>query len=414
MDQISSAIDKCFSSLITDTDVKNVNDRKEEFDKFKNTGIPSNKYENWKYSLLIKDINNFSDLTISKKKQNVNLKKNLFDFNHDKIFLVDGILYDADINEKGLKISQYNNFKKIGNNNPLVYLNNAFACNGFELEVKENSKVKKPLVIYNYFTNQLPSTFINIQHKLVLNSNSELIVFINNIFQSNSKFFCNNVTNVELKDGAILKNYSTHENNKSSSLFNFYNVDLGYSSNFEYFNYINNTSSCRDEININLNGENAFASLANLQNLKQKYNHESKWVINHNKENTKSSQFLKTALHDSSHSVFQGKIYVNSIAQKTDGYQLSRALLLSDLAKFTAKPELEIYADDVKCSHGSSSGSIDEDSLFYLRSRGIDEKDAKKMMIEGFLAEAVQKITDKNFQQLFLNKLALSNEYKRY
>ena len=411
MDQISSAIDKCFSSLITDTDVKNVNDRKEEFNKFKNTGIPSNKYENWKYSSLIKDINNFSDLTISKKKQNVNLKKNLFDFNHDKIFLVDGILYDADINDKGLKISQYNNFKKIGNNNPLVCLNNAFACNGFELEVKENSKVKKPLVIYNYFTNQLPSTFINFQHKLVLNSNSELVVFINNIFQTNSKFFCNNVTNVELKDGAILKNYSTHENNKSSSLFNFYNVDLGYSSNFEYFNYINNTSSCRDEININLNGENAFASLANLQNLDQKYNHESKWVINHNKENTKSSQFLKTALHDSSHSVFQGKIYVNSIAQKTDGYQLSRALLLSDLAKFTAKPELEIYADDVKCSHGSSSGSIDEDSLFYLRSRGIDEKDAKKMMIEGFLAEAVQKITDKNFQQLFLNKLALSNEY---
>ena len=411
MDQISSAIDKCFSSLITDTDVKNVNDRKEEFNKFKNTGIPSNKYENWKYSSLIKDINNFSDLTISKKKQNVNLKKNLFDFNHDKIFLVDGILYDADINEKGLKISQYNNFKKIGNNNPLVYLNNAFACNGFELEVKENFKVKKPLVIYNYFTNQLPSTFINFQHKLVLNSNSELVVFINNIFQTNSKFFCNNVTNIELKDGAILKNYSTHENNKSSSLFNFYNVDLEYSSNFEYFNYINNTSSCRDEININLNGENAFASLANLQNLDQKYNHESKWVINHNKENTKSSQFLKTALHDSSHSVFQGKIYVNSIAQKTDGYQLSRALLLSDLAKFTAKPELEIYADDVKCSHGSSSGSIDEDSLFYLRSRGIDEKDAKKMMIEGFLAEAVQKITDKNFQQLFLNKLALSNEY---
>ena len=411
MDQISSAIDKCFSSLITDTDVKNVNDRKEEFNKFKNTGIPSNKYENWKYSSLIKDINNFSDLTISKKKQNINFKKNLFDFNHDKIFLVDGILYDADINEKGLKISQYNNFKKIGNNNPLVCLNNAFACNGFELEVKENSKVKKPLVIYNYFTNQLPSTFINFQHKLVLNSNSELVVFINNIFQTNSKFFCNNVTNVELKDGAILKNYSTHENNKSSSLFNFYNVDLGYSSNFEYFNYINNTSSCRDEININLNGENAFASLANLQNLDQKYNHESKWVINHNKENTKSSQFLKTALHDSSHSVFQGKIYVNSIAQKTDGYQLSRALLLSDLAKFTAKPELEIYADDVKCSHGSSSGSIDEDSLFYLRSRGIDEKDAKKMMIEGFLAEAVQKITDKNFQQLFLNKLALTNEY---
>ncbi len=131
--------------------------------------------------------------------------------------------------------------------------------------------------------------------------------------------------------------------------------------------------------------------------------------MNHNEENTKSSQFVKTALYDQSISSFQGKIFVDSKAQKTDGYQLSRALLLSDNAKFFSKPELEIYADDVKCSHGSSSGNIDNESIFYLRSRGIDEKDAKDMMIKGFLAEVIDKITDNNFQKKFYQQLGHYN-----
>ncbi len=110
-------------------------------------------------------------------------------------------------------------------------------------------------------------------------------------------------------------------------------------------------------------------------------------------------------MYDNSNAVFQGKIYVDSKAQKTDGYQLSRALLLSDTVKFFSKPELEIYADDVKCSHGSSSGSIDDNSIFYLRSRGISEQAAKLMMIKGFLAEVVEKISDKYFRNYFYNKL---------
>ena len=139
-------------------------------------------------------------------------------------------------------------------------------------------------------------------------------------------------------------------------------------------------------------------------------NHEIKLQINHNEEHTRSSQFVKSVLHDSATAAFQGKIFVDSKAQKTDGYQLSRALLLSDTAKFFSKPELEIYADDVKCSHGSSSGSIDKESVFYLRSRGINEQDAKQMMIKGFLAEVIEKITDEKFKQIFSKKLGHNSD----
>ncbi|MDC3334288.1 SufD family Fe-S cluster assembly protein, partial [Candidatus Pelagibacter sp.] len=129
----------------------------------------------------------------------------------------------------------------------------------------------------------------------------------------------------------------------------------------------------------------------------------------HNEENCKSYQLIKSVLNDSSKGIYQGKIYVNSKAQKTDGYQLSRALLLSDEVEFNAKPELEIYADDVKCSHGSTSGNIDENSIFYLMSRGLSYDQSKKLLTNGFLNEVIEKITNENIKSL-VKKLTGINE----
>ena len=100
--------------------------------------------------------------------------------------------------------------------------------------------------------------------------------------------------------------------------------------------------------------------------------------------------------------MYQGKIFVDPSAQKTDGYQLSKAILLSEKSEFNAKPELEIYADDVKCSHGSTSGSLDEDAIFYLMSRGISKNAAYKLLINGFLLDVVEKITDTEIKYLIL------------
>ena len=117
-------------------------------------------------------------------------------------------------------------------------------------------------------------------------------------------------------------------------------------------------------------------------------------------ENCKSYQLIKSVLNYNSMGIFQGKIYVDSKAQKTDGYQLSRALLLSDKVEFNAKPELEIYADDVKCSHGSTSGNIDENSIFYLMSRGLSYEQSKKLLTNGFLNEVIEKITNEDVKSL--------------
>ena len=122
-------------------------------------------------------------------------------------------------------------------------------------------------------------------------------------------------------------------------------------------------------------------------------------------ENCESRQVFKKVLKGGAVGVFQGKILVTPEAQKTDGYQISKSLLLDDKSQFLAKPELEIYADDVICSHGSTSGAIEEDSLFYLKSRGIPDAKAKDLLVLAFLAEAIDELEDKNISNTILDYL---------
>ena len=132
---------------------------------------------------------------------------------------------------------------------------------------------------------------------------------------------------------------------------------------------------------------------------------EIKTRINHNTPHCHSYQKVKNVLNDESKGVYQGKIFVKNIAQKTDAYQLSKALILNDAAEFDAKPELEIYADDVKCSHGSTSGSIDLNLIHYLKSRGIPEKEAYQMLINGFLSEVLEKLSEGKIKNFLKAKL---------
>jgi Fe-S cluster assembly protein SufD len=138
-----------------------------------------------------------------------------------------------------------------------------------------------------------------------------------------------------------------------------------------------------------------------------KQQHEIRTTVNHLTENTKSYQLIKSVLGKDSKAVYQGKIFVNSIAQKTDGYQLSKAILLDESSEFNAKPELEIYADDVKCSHGSASGSLDENSIFYLMSRGLNYQQSKELLINGFVLDVIEKITDNEIKNLIKSMIGL-------
>ena len=163
----------------------------------------------------------------------------------------------------------------------------------------------------------------------------------------------------------------------------------------------------KNEINCNLNGEYSSAFINGIFSLKENQQHEIRTTINHLVENTKSYQLIKSVLGKNTKSAYQGRIFVNSKAQKTDGYQLSKAILLDETSEFNAKPELEIYADDVKCSHGSASGSLNENSIFYLMSRGLNYQQSKELLINGFLMDVVEKITDVEIKNLITNIIGL-------
>ena len=141
--------------------------------------------------------------------------------------------------------------------------------------------------------------------------------------------------------------------------------------------------------------------------LRNNKHHEIRSIINHLTENTKSYQLIKSVLGKLSKAAYQGKIFVDATAQKTDGYQLSKAILLNKDSEFNAKPELEIYADDVKCSHGSASGSLNEDSIFYLMSRGLNYQQSRELLINGFLLDVVEKITDPEIKNLIKNLIGI-------
>ena len=204
-----------------------------------------------------------------------------------------------------------------------------------------------------------------------------------------------------------MKNYKIDKTQNDNIRYSFNNINQYESSISETFILSAGSNFLKNEINCNLNGKYSSAFVNGIFSLMNNQQHEIRTTINHLTENTKSYQLIKSILGKESKAVYQGKIFVDSIAQKTDGYQLSKAILLDETSEFNAKPELEIYADDVKCSHGSASGSLDENSIFYLMSRGLDYQQSKELLINGFVLDVVEKITDNEIKNLVKSIIGL-------
>jgi Fe-S cluster assembly protein SufD len=171
---------------------------------------------------------------------------------------------------------------------------------------------------------------------------------------------------------------------------------LGTESTYKSFTLTVNGVLTRNENIVELTGDDAVAHVAGACVGDGDFHHDDTVFITHDAVNCESRQVFKKVLRNGATGVFQGKILVKAGAQKTDGYQISQSLLLDEDSQFLAKPELEIYADDVACSHGSTSGAIDEEALFYLRSRGVPEGQATDLLTLAFLAEAVEEVEDKD------------------
>ena len=381
---------------------------------FANQGFPNKKDENWKFSdlnqIIKKEIGELKFYYESSEKNDVSKDLFLNQIEHNKLFFVNGHLEKIDFSyEDKTKIEFLDNQNDIDEEpveNSLINLNNALVNKSFKLLIKKNYQIQNPLVIYHTTNNKLNSQNINFKINFVIEENSCLKV-IDLIGDKGNKNFVNVVYNFSLKKNSILKNYKIDQSENDNIRYMYNNIKQSTNSISETFYLSKGSTFSKNEISCDLNGEHSSAFVNGIFSLDKNRHHEIKANINHLVENTKSYQLVKSVLKDTSRSVYQGKIYVDSKAQKTDGYQLSKAILVDETTEFNAKPELEIYADDVKCSHGSASGSLDENSIFYLMSRGLNYQQSKELLINGFLLDVIEKITDSEIKNLIKNMIGL-------
>jgi Fe-S cluster assembly protein SufD len=381
-----------------------INYKKINLENFFKKGFPNKRQEDWKFSDLnqiiesnIKNLNYISEID---NKDNIE-QKLIKDFDHNKIFIVNGKIIKTDLgfdDENKITISEDQSIEEDDQRNSLLNLNNAFVVKNYKIDVLDGYLAKKPLIIYHNAAKNIESSLVSLRLDINLGKNSALKVI--NIFNEGTN---NNLINIRQKinisENSILEKFTLDHNENNNIRYAHTDIILEKNSHLELFILSKGSKFFKNDIICSLNDNHGSISLNGIINLNDNKHHEIKTVINHNEENCKSYQLIKTVLNDESKSVYQGKIY-NSKAQKTDGYQLSRALLLNQETEFNAKPELEIYADDVKCSHGSTSGNLDENSIFYLMSRGLSLSQSKELLINGFLQEVAEKISDEKIKQL--------------
>ncbi len=393
---------------------KDIEIKKFYLDNFINKGFPNRREEDWKFSDLnqiikknIGELSFYSDYASTNK---VDTSAFVDGLEHNKIVFINGriekIDFDYEKKDQIEIIDQSETINKFNNNSSLSDLNSAFTNKSFKIVVKKGYQLTKPLIIYHTTNSKIWSKNINLRLNFELYENSSLRLI--DLFRDTSeKNFLNIFYNFDLKENSILKNYKVDKFENKNIKYSFNNIDQDRNSISETFILSSGSNFCKNEINCNLNGEYSSAFVNGIFSINNNKHHEIRTIINHLKENTKSYQLIKSVLEDSSRAVYQGKIFVNSKAQKTDGYQLSKAILLNKDSEFNAKPELEIYADDVKCSHGSASGSLNEESIFYLMSRGLNYQQSRELLINGFLLDVVEKITDPEVKNLIKNMIGI-------
>ncbi len=384
--------------------------RQKNLDLFYEYGFPSKQVEDWKFTDLNLILNkNFDNISNEVNFESSKEFKAIENFEHNFIFLTNGKIISTNFGheEKSkILIEDYNQeeVKNIDPSNTLALLNSALSFGGFSLEIAKGYKFKKPLIVYNCFSQDLKNKILNNKNSIKLNEGSELTLIDYSDNNTQNNFIKNTVDTIFLNKNAVLKNVLIQNSKSNGHFYKYIKGSLEGDSNYENYILSSGLKLNKIEIEINLNKDNSSCSIYSALNLLEDQHQEIKTRINHNSPNCKSYQKIKNVLNDKSKGIYQGKIFVEKIAQKTDAYQLSKALIVSDNAEFDAKPELEIYADDVRCSHGSTSGSIDSDAVHYLMTRGISKKESVKLLINGFLNEVLEKITH-NELKIFLEKI---------
>ena len=380
--------------------------------------FPTSKTEYWKYTRVGKIVNNsytlgqlekidVSDFLIPNLKAHILVVVNgYFSPELSNFTEVEGITLTSLSAAKkqsfeGVK-KQFNQFTQ---NKKEIFLafNNAFHTDGIYLEVAKSKIVEKPLHIINITTGN--NTVSQSRNLFLANAGSQVKIIESFVNVDGEKNFNNHVSEILIAENAFLeynKIQDKKENNFSIATEQVYQEA---NSNFTINTATFNGALVRNNLNIEVDASNCETNLNGLYLGKNKDHIDNHTVVDHKKPHCNSNEIYRGILDDESTGVFNGKVFVRQDAQKTNAFQKNNNILLTDNATVNSKPELEIYADDVKCSHGSTTGQIDEEAIFYLQSRGISKKGALKLMINAFAKDALERISIEPLQAYIDDKV---------
>ncbi len=363
--------------------------QKNLFDSFIKQGFPTTKNEEWKYTSLKKIIDFDYCLNLKNSEIDSSLIKNYSLGFKNKIIFSDEKLISFP-NVTGLKINGFSSYD-CHSDEAFTLLNSALSNSGFNISVEKNTVVSDPIEIL--FFNNTKNGFCQYRNKIFIGESSK-VKFIEKIQDlSNSSNLVNNYTEIFCEKNSSVEYNKIQNNTEHSKLIDCLNIFQKQDSTSEINTLIFGGGFIRNNLNFEQNGTNCESNMNGISLLNLEQFADNHTFVDHKKPHCRSNEMYKGIYLDNAKGVFNGKIMVRKDSQKIDAFQSNNNLLLSKSATIDSKPQLEIYADDVKCSHGCTIGQLDEDALFYMRSRGIKEREATAVLTYAFASEAIESIS---------------------
>ena len=377
--------------------------RSEAIKIFETQGFPSKKDEAWKYTSLKSILKH--DYSVFPKSENSieyhDVKKYfIHDIDSYKIVFIDGrysshlsqtthdgldvCLMSAALNKPKYQLIIKNYFNKIAPKDSLTSLNTAFSQEGAYIQIPKNKIVDKPIQIIHFSTGNESALMQQPRNLIVVNENSHVQIIERHQSLTENPVLTNSVTEIFANKRAIVDYYKVQNDNEHASLIDNTFINQKQESHCSVHTFSFGGKLTRNNLNFYQNGERIDSTLKGVTIIGNKQHVDHNTMVHHIEPNCESHQDYKGVFDDSSTGVFNGKVLVNKEAQKTNAFQANNNILVSDKASINTKPQLEIFADDVKCSHGCTIGQLDESALFYMRSRGIPEKEAKALLMYAF------------------------------
>ncbi len=317
-------------------------------------------------------------------------------------------------NARQLEIKKYLATLTSYQSDAFAALNTAFFKQGSLIKIAKGTTLDKPIIIYHLSDGQSGTIYTQTRHLLVAEENSRAtLIEINKNLISNQQTFHNAVSEVFLEEGAQFYLYKIQSECSGAIIVDNTHINQDNSSQLYCTTVTTGGTMIRNNLNISINGEHCESHLFGLYIVKGNDHVDNHTVVDHRIANSYSNELYKGIINDSGTGVFNGKIFVQPDAQKTNAFQSNKNLLLSDKASMNTKPQLEIWADDVKCSHGATTGQIDSEQIFYLRSRGLDEQQAKGMLLYAFATDFLKQISLPVLKDYLENVVADNLQYER-